>query len=203
MRFVPKLEEPDARERFLTPDERSRLLEALQDYSQLRDIVLLGIFTGWRKGQILGLRKSAMDSTNQSVTIIKSKGTRARKVPVSSVVWEILTKLSNDTEDFLFINHLTGQPLLNFDKTWRTALTKAKIEGLHFHDLRRTFAVEMLNIKADSLEIQSALGHSDIRTTKIYAQVQNQPLRDSLDRMTDGFKIHDFAIVQPSAEIAH
>jgi integrase len=93
--------------------------------------------------------------------------------------------------------------LLNFDKSWKTACDNANIEGLRFHDLRRTFAVEMLNLKAGEFLIQSALGHSNIETTKIYAQVQNTALRDSLEVLASSEKIYHSTIIPPSIEIVH
>jgi integrase len=199
-RFVPQLQEPDARERFLTSEEKERLFKVLQDNVQLLAIVTIAILTGWRRGQILGLRKSSLDELSRSATIGKSKRAKARKVPVSSIVWRILTNLANNTDDFLFVNKKTGQQLLDCGRAWDTACSDAEIEGLHFHDLRRTFAIEMLNLNAGEFTIQTALGHSNIQTTKIYAQVQNEGLRESLERLANDGNFHHSAIIQPSTD---
>ncbi len=56
----------------------------------------------------------------------------------------------------------------------------------------------MLTGGAGELMIQTAPGHSQINTTKIYGQVQNEGLRASLERLTDGGIFHHSAIIQPS-----
>lgn len=197
-RFVPQFPEPDPRERYLTKSEKEKLFVELQDNEQLLAIVTLAILTGWRRGQILGLRKASLDEMALSATIGKSKGGKARKSPVSSLVWRILTNLAEYTDDYLFINKKTGQQLKDFGKSWDTVCSDADITGLHFHDLRRTFAIEMLNLNANELTIQTALGHSNIQTTKIYAQVQNEGLRMSLERLAEGGNFHHSAIIPPS-----
>lgn len=203
MRFVKKLTEPDPRERFLLPDERDRLMKVLQSEGneQLLAIVLIAVLTGWRRGQILSLQKTSLDPRTQSVKLIKSKGAKSRFVPVASVVWELLSSLSEMTDQFLFTNPKTGTRLMDFGKTWETACRNAGIKGLRFHDLRRTFGVEMMNLKAGEFTIQTALGHSSIQTTKIYAQVQNDSLRESLERLANSDKIYHSAILQPSGDL--
>jgi integrase len=196
-RFVPQLPEPDPRERFLTRDEKQKLFVELQGNEQLLAIVTLAILTGWRRGQILSLRKSSLDEMTLCVTIAKSKRTKARKIPVSSIVWKILNGLARKTEDYLFVNKRTGKQLLDFGRSWDTVCSDAGITGLRFHDLRRTFAVEMLNQNAGEFMIQTALGHSEIQTTRIYAQVQNEGLRESLERLAGGENFYHSAIIQP------
>lgn len=50
-------------------------------------------------------------------------------------------------------------------RAWKRLLARAKVEGLHIHDLRRSLASFMANAGADVSLIQSALNHKDIKTT--------------------------------------
>jgi hypothetical protein len=43
-----------------------------------------------------------------------------------------------------------------------------------------------------------ALGHSQMNTTKIYAQVQNEGLRENFERLAEGGIFDDSATIQPS-----
>ena len=61
----------------------------------------------------------------------------------------------------------------------------------------------MLNLKAGEFLIQSALGHSNIETTKIYAQVQDTALRESLDILASSEKIYNSTIILPSSEYSN
>jgi site-specific recombinase XerD len=58
----------------------------------------------------------------------------------------------------------------------------------------------MLNLNVGEFTIQNALGHSNIETTKVYAQVQNEGLQDSLEKLAKGGIDHS-AIIRPSDKL--
>lgn len=187
MRFVKMLAEPKPRERYLSDYEKQRLFASAGDNKRLLSIVLLGLSTGWRKGQILHIKTSDLDSKNKAVSIIKSKKNPPRKVPVSTFAWEIFEKLAEQAEEagteWLFFNEKTKERLGDFRTTWRTALKNAGIEGFRFHDLRHTFATDLLELGAAAFTIQTALGHSEIKTTEIYTHVKDNLLRKQLEQL--------------------
>jgi integrase len=183
MRFVQMMQEPDSRERFLTDEEKQKLFVAIGDDRRLMALVLLGLLTGWRKGQILGVRKCDMDAVSLAVTIKKSKRSKARKVPVSLMTWGILAGFAERADEYLFVNR-DGNPLGAFNDSWWAALDRAGIEDFHFHDLRHTFATDMLIGGARDFTVQAALGHANIKTTEIYTHVQNDYLRSALEMVS-------------------
>lgn len=184
MRFVKMLPKPEPRERYLRDDEKKRLLEVLRDSKQLLAIVLIGLSTGWRKGQILSVRKQDLDHRNQAVTVIKSKRSPARKIIVSDFVWRIFEGLVNDSEsEWVFFNKKTGKKLGDFKRAWWMALKKAEIENFHFHDIRHTFATELFELGGREFTVQTALGHSEIKTTRGYTHVKDDALRKQLNEL--------------------
>lgn len=197
-KLVKKLSEPEARESFLTKKEKLKLFDALKKNRQLLALVLIALNTGWRKGQILALRKGSLDHDLQAVKLIKSKQQKTRTVPVSNFTWKVLTSLADARQDYLFIHERTNKPLKSFDKSWRSALTTAEIEGFHFHDLRHTFATDFLSNGASEKTIQTSLGHSNIKTTQKYTHVLDKNLREALEQMTDS--IHQDAILTASED---
>lgn len=180
MKRVRKLKEPAARDRFLTENEKLRLMQAVSQNKHLRCIVPIALWTGWRKRQILSIRKRDLDFEHRWITICASKQSPARKIQASAPVWDILTELAEVADDYLFTNN-RGEPLGDFKAAWWNALKAAGIEDFHFHDLRHTFATDLLALGAGEFLIQTALGHKNLRTTKIYAHVQNRPLLDALE----------------------
>ncbi|HXG84010.1 MAG TPA: site-specific integrase [Pyrinomonadaceae bacterium] len=180
MSRVNMLPEAEPRTRFLSEDEKKRLFAAIGGDKRLMAIVLIGLLTGWRKGQILGIQKRHLDADNIAVTIKKSKRCRERLVPVSLLIWNIFSALADEAEDFLFVNR-DGNPLGDFKDHWWKVLKEAGISDFHFHDLRHTFATDMIAAGGQSVTVQAALGHANIKTTGIYTHISNENLRAALE----------------------
>lgn len=201
MLHVQLLTEPTPRDRFLENDKKQGLYAAVKNNRQLPAIILIALTTGWRKGQILSVRKSDLDYKRKAVSIIKSKKSPPRKVPVSDFTFAVLAHLANEAQtEYLFFNEKTGKRLGDFKKSWRTALDQADIRDFCFHDLRHTMATDPLDLGAGEFVIQAALGHADIKTTRGYAHVKNQNLRASLEELANSNKPDDLAIFTPSAK---
>ena len=133
-------------------------------------LILLGLDSGMRRGEILTL-----DWTDIvfDANVIKILGTHAktqkkRSVPMTKRTKAELLALPNfGTSGKLF-------PFNDFKRSWATALRLAKIDGLTFHDLRRTF-VTRLQTGGVSIGIAAELaGHSRLETTqKHYTSTDN------------------------------
>lgn len=184
MRFVKMLPEPPSRVRFLSDEEKRRLLAAAAHNKRLTAIILIGLLTGWRKGQILEVRKTDLDFINKAVTIKQSKQSPPRTVPVSLMAWSIFVRLAETAKDYLFVNRDRNR-LGEFKDSWWEALSEAGIKNFHFHDLRHTFATDMITGGAQDLTVQAALGHAHMKTTAIYAHIKNECLRAALEMVSE------------------
>ncbi len=89
---IRKLPEPRGSERFLTQEERIRLLQACHDSicKLLFPIVLLALSTGMRKAEILGLKWKDIDFGSGRISLHHTKNGDNRVVPVKGLA---LTKL--------------------------------------------------------------------------------------------------------------
>jgi integrase len=127
-----------------------------------------------------------LDYDYEAVWIKSSKRARARKIAVNNLGWSILTFLAERVgEGYLFRHQRTGERLKDFKKAWWNTLAKAKIDKFQFRDLRHCFATSMLAGGADMRLIQTAMSHQRIKTSEIYAQVQDSHLRQSLEKVSD------------------
>lgn len=129
------------------------------------------------------IRKRHLDSDNKAVTIKPSKQSKGRLVPVSLMTWNIFSVLAEKADDYLFTNR-DGDALGDFKDSWWKALSEAGIKDFHFHDLRHTFATDMIASGARDATVQAALGHASIKTTGIYTHVSNENLRKALESVT-------------------
>ncbi|MCI0338411.1 MAG: site-specific integrase [Acidobacteria bacterium] len=147
----------------------------------LRLCVLLALHAGLRKGEILNLRRRHVDFEQDWLAILDAK-TGDRIVPMNSVVKRAL-RLSihakGDPEDLIF----GGVDWIK--DTWPTICREAKIVDLHFHDLRATYVTRILEAGYDSFTARDAAGHSDVRTTGIYARPSIERVRKAVDSLTD------------------
>ena len=198
MRFVKMFRKPSPRKRYLSEEEIVKLLDAARPNKRLLNIILIGLATGWRKGQILSVKKQHLDYANQTVTLIRSKQDEERIIKVSNFVWQILQNLAEETKgEYLFYNEKTGERLKDFKTAWWTALEKAGIEDFHFHDARHSFATELLDVCGRGFTVQTALGHSSIKTTEIYAHVKDEDLFRQLNKVSERLESH-YPIFTPS-----
>lgn len=168
MRGVKLLREDNVPVRFLTKEEIDKLLAACTDYS--RPIVLTALHTGMRRGEILGLKWDQVDFDAKIITILHSKNGRVRKIPINSVLLDVLAKLkASATQEHVFISNKTKEPIGKFQTAWLTAIRKSGIIRCRFHDLRHTFASHLVASGVDLVTVKELLGHSDINMTLRYA----------------------------------
>jgi len=182
----------------LCKEDVERLLTAPLEHDSirsLRDSALLELLyaTGMRVSEIVDLDVDHVDLEANTVHCV-STGARSkeRTIPIYPRAAEALrryltesrTKLLRDEgEEALFLNHrgrrLTRQGL------WliiRKYVEEVGIEGpVTPHTLRHSFATHMLNGGADVREVQGLLGHANISTTQVYAQLTQERLREVYD----------------------
>lgn len=163
---VKKLLEDNHKIRFLTIEEEDRLYKALPDF--LKPIVTVALQTGMRKGEILNLQWSNIDFEYGFIELLKTKSGKARKIPISDKLWQVLNK-QNRKNKYVFINPETGLPYVDIKKSFNKAREEAGIRDFRFHDLRHTVATRLVEKGIDLLVVMDILGHTNIETTMRYA----------------------------------
>ena len=181
----------------LFPAEVGELLQknALRDDEMaLRDqaILCLLLSSGLRASELIGVRLDDLDFANHSVRVrgkgdkdrmttfdndaeiaIKAYGRKLRPVLVERHKGESRPKE-------LFLN-AKGNPLTVRGLEYILNAIEAKTGlslHLHPHELRHTYATEMLDSGADLRLIQDLLGHESINTTQIYTHLTQKDLQD-------------------------
>jgi len=77
------------KERVLTEDEESRLLEASPE--ELKPIILTALHTGMRRKEILNLQWKDVDLEKKYIKVVETKSGRNRTIPINSI---LIKKLS-------------------------------------------------------------------------------------------------------------
>lgn len=128
----------------------------------LKAAILLGLDAGLRRNEVLTLEWQNIDFDRNFIQVqsLHSKTQRGRNVPLRDRLKAELLALPNFGEKGRIF------PFNDFKRSWATALRLAGIEGLTFHDLRRTF-VTRLSVKGVPLAVAGKLaGHSTLATTQ-------------------------------------
>ena len=151
------------------------------DNPHLKAMILLGLDSGMRRSEILKLEWKDIDFDGGVIKILgtHTKTQKTRPTPLTSRTKAELVRLPNfGTSGKVF-------PFNDFKRSWLTAVRVAKIEGLNFHDLRRTF-VTRLQTGGVSIGIAAELaGHSRLETTqKHYTSTDNAAIiQDATERI--------------------
>lgn len=177
VRRVKRIKESRGRTRFLSDEERVRLLAACRasECTELYPIVVIAISTGMRRSEILTLRKSQVHLKRGAITLHETKNDDPRYVPLAGHAHDIVATrmdLLRDDQAMLFPGKVSGRPLTLW-KPWKAALTAASITNLRFHDLRHTAASYLAMNGATAIDLASVLGHKTLQMVRRYSHLSD------------------------------
>ena len=165
--------------RYLTDDEQERLINACN--KEIKPIVITALNSGMRKSEILNLTWDRIDLKNKVILLDITKNGDRREIPVNNTLFNTLSGvIRNIKTDYVFYNPKTLKPFYDLKKSFTAALKKAHIIDFHFHDLRHTFASNLVMKGVDLATIQKLLGHKTINMTLRYAHLSNVHLKDAV-----------------------
>ena len=180
--------ENNTRDRWVTLDEEQRLMAATPSW--LQELMVFAIHTGMRMGEILALTWNGVDLFRRTLTVFKSKNGERRTLPLNQTVLGLLTRkyaVRQPMSDLVFPSQTdTRLDKCNLGRAFRIAVAKAKIEDLHFHDLRHTFATRLVQAGVDLYKVQRLLGHKSPIMTQRYAHHYPESLRDGVETLDVG-----------------
>lgn len=179
----------------LTKEETVRLLDQAKGKSpkELRDSAMLELLyaTGIRVSELISLKVSDVNLQMEYITC--RDGSKERIIPFGTVAKQALENylkdgrsalITDENSSYLFTN-CSGQAMSRqgFWKLVKSYGRKAGITGeLTPHTLRHSFAVHLVSNGADLHSVQEMLGHADISTTQVYAQMNQRRVREVYNR---------------------
>ena len=179
---VKKLKLNNQRMRVLSSAEETKLFAALGENELVKNIVLVALHTGMRRGEIFNLKWFDVDFTRNLIQIQESKSNKKRLVPINETIRTLLDNLPR-TNEFIFPSPKTGGRLDNIKRSFRRAVNIANIKDFRFHDLRHTAATRMADAGADAFTLMKILGHSDIRMTSRYTHATDAALHRAVTNL--------------------
>lgn len=152
----------------------------------IRDLAMIELLnsTGMRVGELVNLNKSDIDFENREC-IVFGKGDKERKVYFDARTKIHLLKYleeRTDDNDALFVSLLKPHNRLQISGVeirLRELGIKLDINKVHPHKFRRTLATRAIGKGMPIEQVQHLLGHEQIETTRVYAQVDDENVKNS------------------------
>lgn len=160
----------NARTRRLEGDEEARLLSACSSHSYLKRIVVLALETGMRQGEIVSLTWAEVDLGRSVIEKKDSKNGDGRTIPLTR---KAIAALGDRGIGKIFRCYPR--------EAWENALTSAKIEDFHFHDLRHEAISRLFERGMNVMEVKSVSGHKTLQMLARYTHLKPADLLQKME----------------------
>ncbi|MGE5609997.1 MAG: tyrosine-type recombinase/integrase [Bacillota bacterium] len=182
-----------SRERFLQPEEMPKLFAAMAKLDQVwQDFFTLCLLTGQRRRNVLSMAWSELnlEGTLWKIPAEKFKTNHPQVVPLVPEAIAILKRRQAEqkagVESLYVFPARTGKTgyLSEPKKPWDLIRQESGLTDLRIHDLRRSLGSWQAATGANLSVIGKTLGHTNTQTTAIYARLNLDPVRESVNKAT-------------------
>lgn len=170
---------PKGRLRWITRQQYQTLLDAVSVRTPyLRQYITLGVNTGMRSGEILGLEWPRVDLTAGLIYLDPEhqKSGQHGSVPLNAAAREALLIQARFRAEYcpgspwVFCNR-RGERIASIKKSFTTACKRINLDDFKPHDLRHTCAAWLVQAGVPLRTVAEILRHSSIATTMRYAHL--------------------------------
>ncbi|MDD5679745.1 MAG: site-specific integrase [Candidatus Omnitrophica bacterium] len=179
VRKVKLFKENNTRTRYLEKEDVLRLLDNCPP--DLRNIIIVALHTGMRKGEIFGLKWHDIDIDKGIIYLTETKNGERREVQISDAVKKVFIVTPKKSDSPYVFCDKNGKPHVNIRRFFDTALKKCGIINFHFHDLRHTFASHLVMAGVDLMTIKELMGHKSLRMTERYSHLSVNHKRRAIE----------------------
>ena len=161
----PKM--PLGRDRVLTKNEEEKLLHAMLPIRNrniyMSHLTIVALETAMRRGELLKLEWQYINLQNRTAHLPMTKNGKSRTVPLSQRAIDELKSMPRNINEKVFpINEAAMSYCFN------RACARAKVTGLHFHDLRHTAITRLSQKLPNLIELASVTGHRNVQMLARY-----------------------------------
>ena len=169
---------------YLTTEQLERLLTACEHPHWLHAFVALAAYTGMRKSELLRLQWQDVDLGKRVLTVRDTKNNEFRVIPLNQRVCEVLKRHPRHLQSDLVLARPDGAAAYqDLRKSFERALARAGLPRIRIHDLRHSFASNLVSGGISLAVVRELMGHKDIQTTMIYAHLAPNLTRAAVDSL--------------------
>lgn len=172
------------RDRWLTREEANRLISVSPPH--LAALIRFALSTGCRASEITGLGWERVDLDRQTAWLNRTKNGTSRGVPLNADAVAVLKEVVGNHPEFCFTYR--GAPI-RWDVTntaWHTAIEKAGLTDVRFHDLRHTWASWHRQAGTSCDELKDLGGWKSRNMVDRYAKFATENLTVAAARIEQG-----------------
>lgn len=169
---------------YLTLDELKAIVKAECRYDVLKRAFIFSCLTGLRWSDIQNLKWSELQKTNDGfrITFHQQKTKGLQYLDLSEQSRGYLGEAgSPDERAFTGLKYSSYMNVELSKWMMRAGITK----DITFHCARHTFAVLQLTLGTEIFTLSKLLGHSELKTTQIYAKIVDEKKREAVNRIPD------------------
>lgn len=193
------------RTNYLRGDELLRFWKALEgDHdADTRDVLLLLLHTGQRRGNVLEMRWRSIDMQAGIWTLgaTDTKQRRAQSTPLTTQAREILVRRHADAATSWVFPATRGEGAMSEARlrdAWVRICAAAGVSDMRIHDLRHTAGSWLARLGSNEAIRQKALGHQTPAMAARYSHLELDPVADAMQRMGDAIEA---AAMKPKAVV--
>ena len=184
MEGVAKLSAGPGRVRYLSEDERQRLLTETAKNQQLHTLAVLALSTAARAGELMNLSWCDVDLKDGRVLLRETKNTQPRAIWVHYEALRLLKeygKIRRLDDDHVFLGATPGTRY-DYHTPFKAACAAAGVADFRFHDLRHSAATYLAREGATEQQLK-AIGGWKSNVVSRYVHLAAEDARAILERM--------------------
>lgn len=183
-----KIKMPESQRVYLTIDEVKMMIATPCQKDIVRRAFLFACYCGMRLSDVSSLRWKDLskDGDQWRACIVMRKTSAPLYLPLSNQALKWMPERGEAADDDLVFATLPRESsILPIIKKWAKDAGIAK--NVNFHTSRHTFATMLLTLGADIYTVSKLLGHTNVKTTQIYAKIVNKKKNDAVSLVDNIF----------------
>lgn len=191
--MIPEVKYQETFKEIYTPEELDTLLKKpnKNDFINIRTWTIIWTLasTGIRARELRELKVKNVDILNRTITVNATKNKKARYLPISSSLSEVLQEYLNirnngDGEDYLFCSvYNTRLAMSSLQKSIKNYCNKRSVAKTSLHLYRHTFITNAVNKNISPLILKQITGHSTMKELNRYYNAKTTDIIQAIDEI--------------------
>jgi len=183
---MKRLPEDNVRQVAVSESEFEKLYSGANDV--LKPMLVVAYDTGMRRGEIFKLKWSQVDLKEGTIRLANkdTKTEKPRIIVLTDRTKQALERVPTSISGFVFVNPQKDKPWYDIKKMFKKACEAAELEGVWFHDLRRSFITNARRRGVAESVVMRMSGHKTRNVFERYNVVNEEDLRSAVERIELG-----------------